>query len=374
MVLCTADGMCWVEVDGGFLSSVLRLCWSAGPKRVVIGRRCPYHDPREEFDVIAVHQAGHRRFALVIAIALVGAFAFLVPAGPASAAGTGTMSGTITFEGATVATSLVFWPESGPAASAWSGVDGLYSVELEEGTYEVRARHPDDPGGLFSGNTWYISTVTVQADKKVVQNFAIPPLTTVSGTITRGGTPLTSGTIVFFDGDGNVHQQKNISESGQYSVSLFAGEYEVMVAEAYMIEYLRRIVPLTVAAGRTQVSNISLPALATLSGQVVSTTGTPVPASVNTYPLVINHDWQYETARQGWVVTSDGQLFAIDWGDVGEKQVIEVNRRSGQSLYTGRFYAGAGNLGSPTMAGAVTVTAAAQTDLGQIKLDTCGTV
>jgi hypothetical protein len=55
--------------------------------------------------------------------------------------------------------------------------------------------------------------------------------------------------------------------------------------------------------------------------------------------------------------------------------VVAVNRQSGQSLYTGRYYAGDGSLGSAKAADATRVTAtAAARDLGTVKLDTCGTV
>ncbi|MCL2423216.1 MAG: hypothetical protein FWD11_04885 [Micrococcales bacterium] len=164
-----------------------------------------------------------------------------------------------------------------------------------------------------------------------------------------------------------------MSVSGEYSITMVPGEYTATFSDWGVIFGSRPAGALTVAAGQAQVFDIALAGSAQVSGQVVSTSGSPIPnVEGRTDPFFSDLD----LAGREWAGDTDSNGRFVTWRaiDVGETAVIGVNRNSGQSLYTGRYYAGAGNLGSATRSGAVPVTTTATTELGQTVLDSCATV
>ncbi|MCL2467159.1 MAG: LPXTG cell wall anchor domain-containing protein [Micrococcales bacterium] len=326
--------------------------WSATAREAVVQSRLI-----EEFDVIAVHQSARRKIALIIAAAVVMAFAVLGSTSPASAAGTGTVSGTITQAGAPLLQTIAF---NTVTSSYWvtPGPGGAYSIALEEGAYTVGSA---DVAGV-------LGAVTVVAGQNVVWDFDFEwDTVAVSGTVTRDGAPVTSG-VVYVSAGPDAYGQWTISGSGAYSGTVMPGQYSVQIHTPN--ELFRSGGTFTaVTPGGSLVHDVALAALAQVSGQVVSTAGAPVPGVD-----AITDPWI--SGESAWAATSDaaGQLEPWFSMDVGQTVVIGVNRQSRQSLYTGRFYAGPGVLGSATQAGALPVTTTATTDLGQIVLDTCGTV
>ncbi|MCL2467160.1 MAG: hypothetical protein FWF02_04385 [Micrococcales bacterium] len=200
----------------------------------------------------------------------------------------------------------------------------------------------------------------------VVPAQAVAVVTNVSGDVTRAGVAFSvSDSVQVGFADGGTTTWATVG-AGHYDVYVAPGQYEVYIQVETVTRHAGTV---TVMDELSQIENFDLPALVDLSGQVVTTAGAIADG------VLVASDFGGLDGFGGYALASGGDgHFTLDMVDVGGQLTIAVNRQSRQSLYTGRYYAGPGNLGSATAAGATKVTVSQTTVLGQTVLDTCGTV
>lgn len=110
-----------------------------------------------------------------------------------------------------------------------------------------------------------------------------------------------------------------------------------------------------------------------ITGTVSDAAGRPLPA--DSYVEVLAYDaTNPEYGVSGTGVEGGTSAFGLGQLKLQGDYVLGVNRSSGQSLYTGRYFAGRGLLGAAHHEDATVVTAGEPTDVGQVRLDTCASV
>jgi protocatechuate 3,4-dioxygenase beta subunit len=220
-----------------------------------------------------------KRAGLATAIAIVAAALLLFGAGPASAAGTGTVSGQVTDTSANplagICVSAV--PQAGGAGgnSGTTDASGNYSLTVTAGA--VNMTFGPCPGSSQNYVPQTIEGVPVTAGQTTTQDATLAPAGSISGKVTNGsGGPL-AGVCVGADpsAPGGQSGSGQTDASGWYSISgLAPGSYTLSFSACTAGNYApATITGVQVIADQTKAENATLASGGTITGKVTNSSG-----------------------------------------------------------------------------------------------------
>lgn len=262
--------------------------------------------------------------------------------------------------------------------SDWASTDGAgtYSVNLSPRAYRLTAR-PGESAGVHG----VVVDAAVGPGGLTGLDLTLPPGGGVSGRVTAAGSPMgvEGVTLYVLEADEAsppaAYSEVTTAADGTYTLGgLGTGLYYVVTQADGFIG--REVVVDTTAGEITTGVDISLdPATGAIGGVVAEANGQPLDLSaLGGFPPI---EAEEITSGDGFADAwswADGPAFQLSDLRLGGSYSIGVNRSSGQSLYTGRYFDGSGVLGAATLADATLVTAGTSTNVGQVRLDTCASV
>ncbi|HEY5267190.1 MAG TPA: carboxypeptidase-like regulatory domain-containing protein, partial [Acidimicrobiales bacterium] len=175
----------------------------------------------------------------------------------------GTVSGTVTFNGAGVGGVCVTFNQTNSDGGSTSASNGSYSMNLAPGTYDVNV----DPtcGGTKTSTyaTQFLNTVTVTTGATITKNVVLGLGSIVSGTVSFDGVGVQGVCVNFNNGSGGDGNEAT-ANNGTYSMNLPPGTYNVIIdptcsgstISPYASQTLHSAFTLT--AGANPVENFSL--------------------------------------------------------------------------------------------------------------------
>lgn len=189
---------------------------------------------------------------------------------------TGVLNGTITnassgnpISGATVSMRNTQTTDS---ATNTTRASGVYNETVPNGTYDISV----SASGYVKGS----QRVTVGINGSVTTDFALPPVSTITGTVTNeSGSQLDGINVIAYDPDTGKSVDSTRTVNGGYTLSVAAGTYDVIAFDGSGT-YEDAIEPgVSVATDATVTQDVTMqkaPPKGTLSGTVVGPDGNPV--------------------------------------------------------------------------------------------------
>lgn len=247
-------------------------------------------------------------------------------------------------------------------------VGGDFAVDLPRGRYQVVLR----PTGPYTGALVYDDLVVGAGPVDGLEIEAAPGAT-AGGVVTSEGRPVADATVILRRGvEDLVHVTRfaQTDAAGAWRITgLGPGTYTAEVTAAGRAA--ASSAPVTIDGTET-VEDI-LTDLAPTSRLVLVTAATTdgAPLEPGATAEAVRPDGTRADAGAG----SDSGQYWVDGLAVGGSYALGLNRQSGQSLYTGRYFTQAGRLGSARLQGATWLTAPeGELRAGDLVLDRCASV